>query len=471
MKIRYPQILILLSFTLFSTLGCKTSGIEIERGISYEFEAGHPELRISAIGIVDQEDQAVIKIASEIIYSSLINKFRDKRQFSNVELEIKVIGIDNTFNESVKREYTFESSPIKVEGESFTLIEDIIAIPGEFEIQVMVRDGHSGKESYRKAYTNIPNPLKPVINLTTVQLLGKDNEFTDQGFSPITTYDVPNRMDSLKFVFQVTNNNSKDPISVKSRLLSFKADTIAALPMNLRNRSVAPFQYRGIDLENGTEVSSNTRMLNQEGSVYIEFSYPNLSTGNYRFVVEVISDSLNINKQARDFSIKSKNYPSIVDVKEFAYPLYYIMDTKEYNKLISIDDNLKLKEEIDRFWLKNIRNKNTARSVIEMYYNRVEEANKLFSTYKEGWKTDLGMIYILFGPPWYVKDEDLNEMVWGYSYNSLDPTTNFVFFTPRAKSKYFPFENYILKRSPQLYKIYYQQIDLWLSGDILFRSL
>ena len=33
----------------------------------------------------------------------------------------------------------------------------------------------------------------------------------------------------------------------------------------------------------------------------------------------------------------------------------------------------------------------------------IEEANKQFSNYKEGWKTDMGMMYILFGPPWYIE--------------------------------------------------------------------
>ena len=33
------------------------------------------------------------------------------------------------------------------------------------------------------------------------------------------------------------------------------------------------------------------------------------------------------------------------------------------------------------------------------YYRRVAFANQNFSGYLEGWKTDMGMVYILFGPP------------------------------------------------------------------------
>jgi hypothetical protein len=36
---------------------------------------------------------------------------------------------------------------------------------------------------------------------------------------------------------------------------------------------------------------------------------------------------------------------------------------------------------------------------MEQYYARVEYANKHFSHFQEGWRTDMGMVYITFGPP------------------------------------------------------------------------
>ena len=36
---------------------------------------------------------------------------------------------------------------------------------------------------------------------------------------------------------------------------------------------------------------------------------------------------------------------------------------------------------------------------MEEYYSRVEYANKNFSHYQAGWKTDMGMVFILFGSP------------------------------------------------------------------------
>ena len=38
-----------------------------------------------------------------------------------------------------------------------------------------------------------------------------------------------------------------------------------------------------------------------------------------------------------------------------------------------------------------------AKSLIAIYYNRIQNANLHFTTFKEGWKTDRGMIYVVFG--------------------------------------------------------------------------
>src|SRR5699024_3055691 len=109
-------------------------------------------------------------------------------------------------------------------------------------------------------------------------------------------------------------------------------------------------------------------------------------------------------------------------------------------------------------------------SVIKMYYERVEEANKQFSNFKEGWKTDTGMIYILFGPPWYV-EQHLDQMIWSYAYNRNDPEYNYRFHQPKLQSEFYPFISYLLRRNQYYFQIQYQQLQLWLSGQILNRSI
>jgi len=111
-----------------------------------------------------------------------------------------------------------------------------------------------------------------------------------------------------------------------------------------------------------------------------------------------------------------------------------------------------------------------AKSLINLYYERVEEANKKFSNFKEGWKTDRGMIYILFGSPWYV-NEYSRSISWSYTYNLSDPYLNFDFRKVRVRSEFFPFDYYVLERNPSYYNIHRRQVQLWLTGQILIRKL
>jgi len=54
-----------------------------------------------------------------------------------------------------------------------------------------------------------------------------------------------------------------------------------------------------------------------------------------------------------------------------------------------------------------------AKKLISIYYGRVQKANEYFTNYKEGWKTEQGMIYCIFGQPDEVISEKL-EQQWIY---------------------------------------------------------
>jgi len=240
--------------------------------------------------------------------------------------------------------------------------------------------------------------------------------------------------------------------------------------MHYPNFSPSSIKYKGIEYDDQTDLESNQRILTYYSSIFIEYKFANQERGNYRFEVTAQKGQNEQVYKGRSFGVKSKNYPAVLSTRELARPLVYLMDEKDHEQLLSISDKDSLKKEMDRFWLKNIGNAAKARDVIEMYYQRVEEANKQFSNFKEGWKTDLGMVYILFGPPWYTNNS-LNEMHWSYSYNREDPERNFYFTQPKFKSKFFPFRHFVLRRSQSYFSIQYQQVQLWLSSHILTRQI
>jgi hypothetical protein len=83
----------------------------------------------------------------------------------------------------------------------------------------------------------------------------------------------------------------------------------------------------------------------------------------------------------------------------------------------------------------------------------VEIANYRFTSFKEGWKTDRGMIFIIFGAPDEVQVNGAQE-IWGYK----NPRQQFYF--TKAGSVYCP-DHSVLVREKDYAEYWYQTIDLW----------
>lgn len=186
--------------------------------------------------------------------------------------------------------------------------------------------------------------------------------------------------------------------------------------------------------------------------------------------VFLINGNLNINKNGlffmrADTNISkgisllnfTPNYPSLKTPEELLEPLRYITSSSEFKKL---KNNPSKKLAVDKFWLNITGNKNRARELIKIYYTRVKLANIYFTSYKEGWKTDRGMIFTVFGAPTIVYKSDKYEK-WIYGENQTNAGLVFLF---EKKTKFFSDIDYELHRN-QVYKTtWYQAVDVWRNG-------
>ncbi len=458
----------------FYILSCtRAANPDIERGSEYQFKPGFPEVRFSAVGFLDETTSPQIDIAADIVYGSLIFREVNNQQQAQISIDVQVVSQQNEDNmiESMREDITItrKDENIVSSQQSYIYEEQIEVPPGNYEVNFTVTDQTSGKKITRTATTSIPDPENPEVDLTDIRMLSKNMDAEDPSWQPVTTYTVPGRVDSLMFIFQATNASTENPLTVNASLVRFSSDTSIARPMHYTTYSSSSLGYQGIEYDEETVIQESQRTLRQKGSVFIEFRFAQQERGNYRFRVASAEEDSELFK-ARDFGVKSTNYPALKTAQELAQPLAYLMNEDDYEDLMSISDSDSLKEAIDRFWLKNIGSKNKAQNVLKMYYQRVLEANKQFSNFKEGWKTDRGMMYVLFGPPWYI-DRRFDQVQWSYAYSRNDPDKNFVFFQPELRSEFFPFDHWILRRNQRYFNTQYQQRQLWLSGLILERQI
>ena len=472
---RFNRYLLIVSVLFFSTiLSCNNAYIaEVDRAGDYNFQPGYPELRVVGAGFVDVDtDSSFIELTAEVIYASLVFKNVDGLFRSQIEMDIQVVNQlqpDRILSTTNSTYMISDSSAYVVNSQDSYQISKRIAVPpGSYNVSLILRDASNARESFRRLEIEIPNPTETRSYLTNIQVFAKDEDEGNQ-FEPVTTYNLSETSDSVRLVFQVTNNRVNEPQTIDTRLLKFESDTMHARPMSWPDYTPASLPYKGIDYGEYEIINSSKRILTDAGTVTIELFFENLRRGNYRFEVRTQAAGEEVFK-ARDFSFKSPHYPSLKTPRELAAPLIYIMREDDHAELMAISDPKEQKYAVDRFWLSNIKNTKKALQVIELFYERVEEANKQFSNYKEGWKTDMGMMYVLFGPPLYIENT-IEEKTWRYSNDFYNPETNFTFKSYRYRNKFYPFDNYQLLRNQQYFSLEYRQTQKWLNGAILRDNL
>jgi GWxTD domain-containing protein len=141
--------------------------------------------------------------------------------------------------------------------------------------------------------------------------------------------------------------------------------------------------------------------------------------GFYHFQI----DSTRSNKGLSLF-ISSDEFPYVKTIENMVEPFRYLVSKKDYEKVINAENP---RAELENYWIDWSGNKERARAAIESYYTRIEEANQLFSSHVEGWKTDRGIVYAVYGRPNKVyTNNSIETWIYGEEHNPLSITFNFV---------------------------------------------
>ncbi|WP_299704645.1 GWxTD domain-containing protein [uncultured Pontibacter sp.] len=150
-------------------------------------------------------------------------------------------------------------------------------------------------------------------------------------------------------------------------------------------------------------------------------------------------------------------YPLVTRVQDMITPLIYLTTSAEREALYSAQDQ---KAAVDGFWLKIAKDKALARELIRTYYTRVEMANKLYTSFKPGWATDRGMIYIIYGKPSNVSVSGDSE-TWIYRESEAAPYVKFVF---TKKENNFTENHFELTRNREYEENWYSTVARWRAG-------
>lgn len=155
----------------------------------------------------------------------------------------------------------------------------------------------------------------------------------------------------------------------------------------------------------------------------------------------------------------SKDFPKITSGFGLVAPLRFICSNDEYSELATSENPRK---SVESFWIKKCGSKERARELIKQYYSRVNNSNLYFTSYIEGWKTDRGMVSIIYGRPTTIIKRK-NVETWHYGSQNSSSSLSFTFEkveNPLSSNDFRLMRNINFKPS------WYRALEFWRAGRV-----
>lgn len=197
-----------------------------------------------------------------------------------------------------------------------------------------------------------------------------------------------------------------------------------------------PWQLGGIDIE--------YRIMRRGKEVYTKQSTQGVREGRNTFLATISSGGLGIGAYTLQAEIRRANDSSthgvlarierpfiiewltagapisIADLDEAIDQLRYFAKGDELEYIREAEEENERRRRFEEFWERhNPAPGSKTNAAMMEYYNRVAFANQQFGHYLDGWKTDRGMVYILYGPADYIDRHPMDTEtkpyeVWEY---------------------------------------------------------
>ncbi len=284
----------------------------------------------------------------------------------------------------VEKDYSVTQS---ANGE-FDFSQNIFKLPkGRYQIDVNIEDKRGGKSYQRTRNQTIVDFSKYPFSVSGLMLVSSIEE--KNGRFVVTPHISDNIGDLGKFFFCFFESYSfagADSADFVYEIINDKKDAIFKSPRQRFNISGKSVQH------------------------YLRINIPeNLSQGAYVLRVLALKTSPKLDYAQEDYlatAERSIKYTKSIggnfvqDLELAIKQLKYIASGAEID-LIEAGSNLQEKQlRFEDYWKKLDPSPNTDRNeAFDEYYSRIFYANNNYKSYTDGWRTDMGMVYIIYGSP------------------------------------------------------------------------
>jgi len=334
------------------------------------------QFKINAYPIVTENDEIKLKVYGLIPYQSLQFLKNDEIFIAGYETSISIRDKDGnqldrkTFQSEVKVDNyinTVDRSSREVVMADFSVKDQEYTVVGE------LIDQDTRTKGVVKKKIDLQGLLKEIC-IYPPFIIGEypGNWGFEENEIPVTTRDINHKI--KEFPLFVSGKIKPGEFSV----------SLAA-----KNANEEIFWNKNIELTSDNNIFSERIIIDKkpEENLSMEVSVT-LKQNKMSDTKEI---SLRIRKPGLSFFINN--------VDEALDQMRYIVTDEEY-KLVKKSKRKEREKLFYQFWDERDPTPGTiANELMDQYYYRVKYSNEKFASFLPGWKTDMGMIYILFGPP------------------------------------------------------------------------
>lgn len=288
--------------------------------------------------------------------------------------------------------------------------------PGTYRVEVSVSDQFSRREYEQSRALVVPDLLNDVPNISSIMYLKEIEQNGER--------------------YRITPSVGEFVWSVEAPLFAFVEVVTDSIPRTFG----LSWQIAATDgrvLAKGLGPAFTCSLRTQQ--TFIPLSVPPRSAaGSYTLTMRLhpASDTTRtLATRTRPYVIPRSLTTSILnDLDKAIKQLIYVAEQSDLDNIRSAQGDADRQQRFEEFWkLQDPTPSTTRNEAFEDYYGRIEAANKRFKSYTEGWLTDMGRLFIIYGEPIsidrYSSQSGSALLVrWTYANNStftFEDTTGF----------------------------------------------
>lgn len=368
-----------IAYLLLIMMVASGSSVSGQVEMKNDFTVGLPVFQYELVNVrSNQENKSRLNLYLQISYDDLQFVKTDSGYLAMYEISV-TINRNNDYQEDGK----IWSEKVLVPSYKETNSRDFLSFtnnsfhlpPDKYEVTIRVMDKDTKKNHTEKTEIELRD-FDEALSVSDVTIISRFS--TDSigilSIRPLITNDVQDDLKKLYAYLEIYSERNVDKFKLKYELKQHKGNKIAK---------------DEFEIEKSGERTLHAFPLKKS----------QLYSGKYDLKLELTDGEKKV-KIEKEFIVRWRGLPKTAfDLDTAINQLMYIADESDIKKMKKA--KMKKKGEMfESFWEQRDPTPGTkANEHMEEYYRRIHYANEAFSGFREGWKSDRGMVFIVLGEP------------------------------------------------------------------------